>query len=359
MAGKNLFRKPFDEGTIVKLKLYTDYLNEWAPVFLSKKVPIWKTIQIFDFFAGQGKDSLDNPGSPLIALEVIRSFEKLIIERELTVILHFNELEEEKYNALVECLEGCEGNFKIRTYKQDFQSLFNECYESMKESANFLFLDQNGIKEITSELFARIIVLKQTDFLFFISSSYFRRFANTPEFQKHFPFDPIEMQNIEYYHIHRKVLAHYKSLIPVGKTYYLAPFSIRKERNIYGLIFGTNHTLGIEKFLNVAWKNDKLRGEANYDIDSEKIDIRSPSLFPQFNIPSKRDVFEKNLTAKILSGEICKRNDAYLFTLNEGFLLKDANTVLKKLWNDKKIKSVIEYISTDLHKHKQDIPIII
>jgi len=358
MAVRNLFRKPFDEGTIVKLKLYTDYLREWAPVFLSKKIPIWKTVQIFDFFAGQGKDSMNSPGSPLIAIEVIRSFEKLIKERDLCVILHFNELEEEKYRSLVECLEGCEGNFEIKTYQKDFKTLFDEHYESMKSSANFLFLDQNGIKEITSELFAKIIVLKQTDFLFFISSSYFKRFATTPEFQKHFPFDPIEMQNIEYYHIHRKVLSHYKSLIPENKTYYLAPFSIKKERNIYGLIFGTNHTLGIEKFLNVAWKNDKLRGEANYDIDSENIDLHSPRLFPELNIPSKRDVFEKNLSSKIVSGEINQRDDAYLFALNEGFLLKDANIVLKKLYAEKKIKSVIEYISADLHKNKQNVPII-
>lgn len=359
MAGRNLFRKPFDEGTIVKLKLYTDYLKEWAPVFLSRKEPIWKTVQIFDFFAGQGKDSLNNPGSPLIAIEVIKSFEKLIINRRLSVILHFNELEEGKYNSLLECLAGIEGNFKIKTYRKDFKSLFNDCYETMKESANFLFLDQNGIKEITSELFAKIILLRQTDFLFFISSSYFRRFANTPEFQKHFPFDPSEIQSIDYYHVHRKVLSHYKSLIPSGKTYYLAPFSIKKERNIYGLIFGTNHTLGIEKFLNVAWKNDKLRGEANYDIDSEKIDLKSPSLFPEYNIPSKRDVFEKNLSLKILAGEISTRNDAYLFALNEGFLLKDANIVFKKLFNEKKIKSVIDYISSDLHKNKQDAPIIL
>jgi len=59
------------------------------------------------------------------------------------------------------------------------------------------------------------------------------------------------------------------------------------------LVFETNHTLRIEKFSNVVWKNDKLRGEANYDIDSEKIDLQSPRLFPELNVPSKRDVFEK------------------------------------------------------------------
>ncbi|GGG99184.1 three-Cys-motif partner protein TcmP [Pedobacter zeae] len=359
MAGRNLFRKPFDEGTVVKLKIYTDYLKEWAPVFFSKKEPIWKTVQIFDFFAGQGKDSLNKPGSPLIALNVVRSFEKVILSRGLTVILHFNELEEDNYLSLRDCLAGIEGNFIIKTYNRDFKSLFNEYYESMKHSANFLFLDQNGIKEITSELFVKIIALKQTDFLFFISSSYFRRFANTPEFQKHFPFDPVEMQTIDYYHIHRKVLAHYKSLIPRNKVYYLAPFSIKKERNIYGLIFGTRHTLGIEKFLSVAWKNDRLRGEANYDIDSERINEQTPSLFPEFDIPSKREFFEKKLRQRILEGEIKMRNQAYLFTLNEGFLLKDANTVLRKMVAEKKIKSVIDYISTDLHKNRKDVPIII
>ncbi|SDE34682.1 three-Cys-motif partner protein [Pedobacter soli] len=359
VAVRDLFRKPFDEGTIVKLKVYTDYLREWAPVFLSRREPIWKTVQIFDFFAGQGKDSLNRPGSPLIALEVVRSFERLIVNRGIKVILHFNELEEDNYRALMDCLAGAKGNFSIRTYNRDFKSLFNEQYEAMKQSANFLFFDQNGIKEITSELFVKIIALRQTDFLFFISSSYFRRFANTPEFQKYFPFDPVEMQSVHYYHVHRKVLAHYKSLIPIGRTYYLAPFSIKKERNIYGLIFGTHHTLGIEKFLSVAWKNDSLRGEANYDIDSEKIDLHSPSLFPEFDIPSKRDVFEKNLRRKILGREIGMRNEAYLFALNEGFLLKDANVVLKKLFAEKKIKSVIEYISTDLHKNKNDVPIII
>ena len=359
MAGKNLFRKPFDEGTLVKLQLYKDYLTEWLPVFVSKKEPIWQTVQIFDFFAGQGKDSKDEPGSPIIAIEIVKSLEHFVIDRKINLILHFNELDEDKYNSLLECLEGAEGHFIIKPYKNNFNDLFHACYESMKTSANFLFLDQNGIKEITQDLFSKILQLKQTDFLFFISSSYFKRFAKTPEFQKHFPFDPKEIENVDYYHIHRKVLAHYKSLIPNGKKYYLAPFSIRKERNIYGLIFGTNHTLGIEMFLSVAWKKDRIRGEANYDIDNEKIDIQAPSLFEEFNRPSKRDVFEKNLSQKIISKELNNRYDVYLFTLDEGFLVNDANVILKKLTEDKIIKHQIEYIKGDIHKHKENIPLIL
>jgi len=155
-----------------------------------------------------------------------------------------------------------------------------------------------------------------------------------------------------YFHVHRKVLNHYKSLIPPDKEYFLAPFSIRKGSNIYGLIFGTNHTLGMEKFLSVAWKIDKLRGEANYDIDGEKISNNAPSLFEQFNLPQKRQMFEEGLRQNILNSNLRTDRDTYLYTLSEGFLLKDSHATLKKLKSEGKINYNFDLISSDLHKIK-------
>ncbi|HEX5155046.1 MAG TPA: three-Cys-motif partner protein TcmP [Parafilimonas sp.] len=350
MPAKNLFDKPFDEGTRIKLGIYKEYFREWLPVFVAKKNPIWKAVQIFDFFAGRGKDKNAEFGSPLIAIDVIQSLNNHIVQNNIKVTLHLNELDGDSYNALIENVSGLNTDFEIKTYNKHFQAVFDEHYNSMKNSANFLFLDQNGIKEITNDIFQKITSLKQTDFLFFISSSYFKRFATTTEFQKYFPFDPKEVESIDYYHIHRKVLNHYKSLIPSNKKYFLAPFSIKKGANIYGLIFGTNHTLGIEKFLSVAWKKDTLRGEANYDIDNEKINIKTPSLFEQYDKPNKRQVFEKNLADYILNNYFKTNYDVYLFGLNEGFLLKDVNTVLKNLKTDKKIDFDFTLISSDLHK---------
>src|ERR1700761_8771241 len=203
MPGKNLFRKPFDEGTSAKLKIYKDYLKEWLPVFVSKKEPIWTTIQIFDFFAGQGRDENNVAGSPLIAIEIIKSLEHYITEKNIRVVLHLNEFDKDNYDLLLESIKGITGSFEIVPHNEDFSELFLSLYESMKSSANFLFLDQNGIKQITKDIFLKITLLKQTDFLFYISSSYFKRFATTPEFQKYFPFDANEVQQINYYHIHR------------------------------------------------------------------------------------------------------------------------------------------------------------
>jgi three-Cys-motif partner protein len=353
MPVKNLFDKPFDEGTKTKLDIFKNYFQKWLPVFVSKKEPIWKVVQIFDFFAGMGKDKNGELGSPLIAIEIIKSLKKDIIRNKLKVTLHLNELNKICYETLLENVSGLEDGFEIRTYRKEFKTIFNELYTSMKSSANFLFLDQNGIKEITPEIFKKITMLKKTDFLFFISSSYFRRFTNTAEFNKYFHFEPKEIQNMDYFHIHRKVLNHYKSLIPKDKEYFLAPFSIKKGANIYGLIFGTNHTLGIEKFLHVAWKKDELRGEANYDIDNENIDIEKPSLFEEFNKPSKRDVFEKELTQSIFTGKLRTNRDVYLFGLNEGFLLKDVNIVLRKLKDKKKIDFDFKFLSSNLHRNKK------
>ena len=66
---------------------------------------------------------------------------------------------------------------------------------------------------------------------------------------------------------HRAVVEHYRHL--AGGRIFFGSFSIKKGANIYGLIFGSAHPLGIEKFLRVCWKVDPVRGEANFDIDDE------------------------------------------------------------------------------------------
>ena len=50
------------------------------------------------------------------------------------------------------------------------------------------------------------------------------------------------------------------------------PFTIKKKRGVYGLIFGSKNPLGVEKFLRVAWETNPINGVANFDIfdDSPK-----------------------------------------------------------------------------------------
>jgi three-Cys-motif partner protein len=354
MSAKDLFQKPFDDGTIDKLQILEDYFKEWLPVFIARKEVIWKEIQIFDLFAGEGKDVNGVYGSPIRLLNILNQNKDLIVKSGVKIQVIINEFDKEKYDALLVNIETLADTslYEVKCHNNDFTVVFDKYYESMKLTGNFLFLDQNGIKQITENIFSKLIKLKQTDFLFFISSSYIKRFVEVEEFNKYLKITKQDLEGKSYYHIHRVVLNYYRTMIPIEKKYFLAPFSIKKPTGIYGLIFGTNHTLGIEKFLHVCWKHDKLRGEANFDIDSEGINLNNPGLFAEYNIPSKRQVFENFLKQKILTKELKTDLAVYLFSLNEGFLLQDANRILKELMKDNKIDIDFKLSTSDIHKIK-------
>jgi three-Cys-motif partner protein len=350
----SIFDKPFDDGTKAKLEIFKQYFEEWLPVFTSGKKIYWDKVQVFDFFAGQGCDCTGYNGSPVIIMETAKQLKHFIETNKINLRIVLNEKDPKTYAQLKGNITSLPyvNDFNPELYNKAFDVLFKENYDKMPDAANFLFLDQNGIREITQEIFSKITELKTTDFLFFISSSYFKRFAKTSEFRKYFPNIDEDIDKTNYYHIHRKVLQHYKSLIPKNKEYFLAPFSIKKGTNIYGLIFGTNHTLGIEKFLSVAWKLDKHRGEANYDIDGDKIDELAPKLFSEQDIPNKKQVFEKKLIESILNGTLKTNREVYLYTLMEGFMLNDANPILKKLKAERKIDYSFKLLNNKLHKEK-------
>jgi len=170
-----------------------------------------------------------------------------------------------------------------------------------------------------------------TDMLFFISSSTFNRFAEHENVKKVLKISKEEIKNRPFSHIHKVVLEKYRTLIPKGKEYYLVPFSIKRGANIYGLIFGSGHLLGLQKFLEVCWKKDTLTGQANFDMEGEQIDPTRPRLFAAMNIPKKVDLFKKDLKDKILNKELQSDRDIYLHIITNGFIGQHAREVLKEL----------------------------
>ncbi len=212
---------------------------------------------------------------------------------------------------------------------------YNELLQNTN-SANILFLDQNGISQITEEVFSRLISYKMTDFLFFISSSTINRFYDDSNIKKYL--DTSKIVLTDYYNVHRSVVNYYRTLIPKDETYYIAPFSLKKDKNIYGLIFGTHHLKGIYKFLKICWEMDPLRGEANYDIDKDNICEDKPSLFEKFNIPKKLIIFEEDIITKITNKELLTDKDVVIYSLENGFLPQHSKVFVNKLVENNIIK---------------------
>lgn len=360
---RDLHNKPFDEGTMAKLDLFRFYLREWLPVFISAKNIYWKTINIYDFFAGPGKDINNVKGTPLIILEELQPYINEIEAKGLTVNLYLNEYDKKKCRELIQNIDEDENasKFNIEIESLDFQISFNKKYPSLigKDNANLLFLDQTGIKQINPQRFERLLEVKRTDFLFFISSSTIKRFPDHPTIAKHINLNTEEVVKTPFHKIHGLVLEFYKSLIPTNMKYYLAPFSIKKKSGLYGVIFGSHNVLGLEKFLNAAWKIDPERGTANFDIDNDNIIPGQVDLFTgKVQKPKKIEVFETNLRQKILTKEITTDKDIYLCTLESGMKVSHGRGVIKKLITENRIEKASFELSNKVCKRDAKITLL-
>lgn len=336
---KDLHESHFNEGTLIKLKLYQMYLAEWLPVFLRGKSRV-KKVNIFDFFAGPGKSPSGQIGSPLIANQEVKNYYNDLRTGKASLTLYFNELSKKKLGELkANLLDDKKVPFSIEFGNYDFAKAFQLWKPKMENAANLIFLDQNGVKQVTKDIFQQLANIKGTDFLFFISSSFVSRFGETKEFQKYFGDSVNSITRGGYGNIHRNITEHYRTYLPDDADLYLAPFSIQKEANIYGLVFGTRSPLGILKYLRCCWKLDGDTGEANYDIDNDNLDPyrtgnQQSLIFMNDLKPNKVNIFELELREKIISGAFETDRDILHYALQRGFITKHITPVIRKLKQD-------------------------
>jgi three-Cys-motif partner protein len=341
-VARNFHSTPFDEGTLAKLNLFGDYIREWLPVWLSSAKQVGP-ITIADFFAGPGRDLTGRPGSPLVALAHLRSMEGMIRARRSVVRLELNEIRKAKAATLREVMEAetippslCSWEVHNRAFSEAFDAL----YPRLEAGPNLLIMDQEGMKAISDEVFMRIVGLRRTDFLFFIASSSIRRFVDHPHFRKHLAIPVGSISTAAFNNTHGAVTDYYRGLAASADSIYLGTFSLKKGSNLYGVIFGSRHPLGLEKFLRVCWRADQERGEANFDIDDDRLDPRAPSLFRELNQPKKRNAFEAALMEDIVSGNADSDSAVYLRTLQEGFLPSHGKTVLRALVKEGRVRVI-------------------
>lgn len=114
---------------------------------------------------------------------------------------------------------------------------------------------------------------------------------------------------------HRIIADYFRNLIPADKEYYIHHFTIQKGTNYYGLIFGTSHTLGMEKFVKVCWMEDKNSGESNCNIDN---DFEKDSLFYDPTNTAKKLRIKDELLRLILSGKIKSNVEGLKWVLSCG-----------------------------------------
>lgn len=344
MAHKDLHEQPFDEGTISKLEIFEDYAQAWIPTFVMQGTPV---ICIFDFFAGTGYDKNGVAGSPIRILGKIKEQIGSVFQKNVKIKVYLNEFEpdkkgQKKFELLkASCSEYLGANkdvqraIEIFYFNENFEDLFPKLLSDIKQFPSLVYLDQNGVKFLSDKYLLELEKLEQTDFLYFVSSSYFKWLGDTKEFKKHVDLDIDELRRNPYKFIHKNVIEQLRQRLPATSKLKLYPFSLKKGPNIFGIVFGAKHPRAVDKFLNIAWKRSPVNGDANFDIDDDakknQIDI-----FGSIRL-TKIDQFKENFKTRVLSGAIKSNLDALNFVHEEGHICKHASDCLRELKKDRKI----------------------
>jgi three-Cys-motif partner protein len=372
MTKKTFFETPFDEGTKSKLEIFKEYFKESFPVFLHSQY--FQEIIIIDFFAGQGTNEFGEYGTSVNILNEIKPHcnDLRRIDKKVTIIFNdknqskalSNNIDEFLTNCRHECNDKCnfeiEKNILIRD--QDFLEYFNKIYPTIKSKKNaafLLFFDPYNFI-MNEDIFYKLIDLRNAEFICFLPTSYLYRFKEVGGFSKYLKDFKISFEETNIQKCHRTIVDHLKQRIPAGKEYYLGSFTIKKNASShYGLIFGTNHSFGAEKFQKVCWNIDESVGEANFNIDNELAYNQDQMiLFDEYKVSSKLKNFKSTLREKILNQEIKTDKDVYKWALTERCLVKHAAEVLKELMVEGKINK-FKTRNSEIHRIKEPINIFV
>lgn len=371
---KNINNKPFKNTTQLKLDIFRECFREWLPVFIH--TPWTEKVAIFDFFSGSGTDTKGVLGSPLVLLDEAKGENREFcgkVKKDISFV--FNEAKLKKSVELnknvKDHITNCEKEnncggciYDMDVLQYEFKSLFDKKsitdVLSSDKVGKFILLDQYGFSQIDDEIFNKLIYYPKTDFIFFITSSFIKRFKEHPSVKAYINTENLNFNESEPKECHRIIADYFRNFIPNRKEYYLHHFSIRKEKsgNYFGLIFGSNHSLGMEKFLKVCWQKDQFSGESNFNIDD---DFEEGNLFYNPEKSIKREKVKKVLQGMILEGKIKSNITGLKFTIKQGCEPILFTNVVKKLEKGKKISRTgnLTYSSMNIHKIKKPYHITI
>ncbi len=371
MAKRDINKAEYTEETKLKLDIFRQCFREWYPVFVNN--PYISHVFVYDMFAGSGKDTAMNPGSPIILFQEARGEKRqychaLLNKNTEYVKFGFNEFDSYKRKELedninselnscqVQCVEEkCPFEKAFFYDSQDFSSMINNRIFnrilSKAEYAKFILLDQYGFKQINDDVFLKLVNSPTTDFIFFIASSFIKRFKNLPAVTAYFESNRISFDETQPKECHKVITDYFKSLIPANKKYYLHSFTIQKGSNYYGLIFGSAHSLGMEKFVKVCWKEDRQAGESNCNIYN---DFEPGTLFYDPQKTNKKTHIFKKIKDKILDSTIKDNITGLDFALDCGCEPKLFVEVMDTLIKEDRVKIEGTYNKQATNIHKVD-----
>lgn len=253
--------------TAAKHEILRRYLQAWAPILSQGKFP---HLAFVDGFAGPGRYSKGEDGSPIIALKAVVERPRQIAAK---VDFHFIELDKGRSQHLTSEISALHlpSNVTTRVHSErSFQDAFPQIWESYAPRAGrsrpptFVFIDPFGFK-IPFSYVADILRAPSCEVLITFMFEEINRFLSQdlqpdnfdslfgcPDWRNGIKIK-LPSERVRFLHdLYQRQLMH------AAGAKFVRSFAMRNERNTtdYFLFFATNHELGLKKMKEAMWRID-------------------------------------------------------------------------------------------------------
>ena len=318
-----------DLHTKAKHAILREYLRRWLPILQrqSKNNLGGRRLLYIDGFAGAGRYLRDVPGSPVVALDVMR---QQGADDPVPVEVMLIEKDAERARILAETVAGIRatlpGNTSIRVKnpvqgdcEEELEALLDQhSHQKLPLGPAFVFLDQFGYGEFSIQLIARILQHSSCETLSFLNWRMMHPWFSDPtkanplnkafggnEWKSAAPLALGERSTF--------IRDLYKRMLQTrGGAKYVYPFTMRgrDDQIAYWLFFSTNNIRGLEEMKRAMWQVDESGGFTFSDRDGE-----TPAMFHYDDDALARDLQQvlggRKLTLAELNEHVLVETPAY------------------------------------------------
>lgn len=290
-------RWPIEPHTRTKHLILRRYLDAWLPMMARYN----GRILFVDGFAGPGRYTGGEEGSPLIALKALLDhphFQRVQHDRE--VVFFFIEREEDRAGALrAELADFSAGRpipkwVKFHVLQGEFASIMTTVLDNLEKerkrlAPTFAFVDPFGFKGVPLEIVTRIVRNPRCECLITFMYEYINRFLSHPSPEIQAQYDQL-FGDREWRHLLEEkdpskrreliVRLYRRQLRDEAGLQYIRTFEMINmgNRTEYFLFFGTNSPDGLSKMKEAMWRADPEQGQVFSDLtESAQMVLVQPS----------------------------------------------------------------------------------
>jgi len=256
-----------DEHTKIKHAILRAYLAAWFPILTSRHT----RVVYVDGFSGPGRYVDGEPGSPLIALDVAKSFKKqlpanvvfLFVDKEAERVEHLK-----KELAVLALPETFHVDAEVGRFNEVFSPLLDDLEHTGGQLAPaFVFMDPFGFSGVPFALVERILKNRHAEVFITFMVNAVQRFIDHPfeqiraEIVSLFGTDEVEGVVARSGERTEALRALYQRQLS-SRAKFVRSFEVRDlpGRVLYHLFFASNHPLGHLKMKEAMWSVDPSGG---------------------------------------------------------------------------------------------------